>query len=68
MYYAYVLLWIVFYLFLTGSFRLYDINHDGYISRDEMISVVDSIYRMVVCNDTQLNDLHKDTTKTHIVA
>ncbi len=37
--------------FLAGSFRLYDINHDGYISRDEMISVVDSIYKMVVCND-----------------
>ena len=31
----------------TGSFHLYDSNHDGYITREEMEAIVDSIYKMV---------------------
>lgn len=31
----------------TGTFQLYDANHDGYISRQEMEDVVGSIYKMV---------------------
>ena len=31
----------------AGTFRLYDTNHDGYISREEMESVVNSIHKMV---------------------
>ena len=30
-----------------GSFHLYDTNHDGYITREEMEAIVDSIYKMV---------------------
>ena len=31
----------------AGSFRLYDHNHDGYITRQEMMDIVDAIYKMV---------------------
>ncbi len=30
-----------------GSFQLYDCDHDGYITREDMCSVVDAIYQMV---------------------
>lgn len=32
----------------TGAFRLYDVDNDGYITRDEMYNIVDAIYQMVV--------------------
>lgn len=31
-----------------GAFRLYDVDNDGYITRDEMYNIVDAIYQMVV--------------------
>ena len=31
----------------TGSFQLYDSDHDGYITRQEMEVIVDSIHKMV---------------------
>lgn len=34
----------------TGAFRLYDVDNDGFITRDEMYNIVDAIYQMVVCN------------------
>lgn len=37
----------------AGAFRLYDVDNDGYITRDEMYNIVDAIYQMVVC--TQLH-------------
>jgi Ca2+-binding EF-hand superfamily protein len=30
----------------TGAFQLYDINQDGYITYDEMLAIVRSIYKM----------------------
>ena len=35
------------YCIIIGSFKLYDLDEDGHISRGEMLLVVDSIYRMV---------------------
>lgn len=31
----------------TGSFRLYDSDHDGYITREEMEAIVDSLHKMI---------------------
>jgi Ca2+-binding EF-hand superfamily protein len=31
-----------------GAFRLYDVDNDGYITRQEMYDIVDAIYQMVV--------------------
>lgn len=34
---------------ISGAFRLYDVDNDGFITRDEMYNIVDAIYQMVVC-------------------
>lgn len=36
------------YLFI-GSFQLYDTDNDGYVSQKDVIVIVDSLYKMVVC-------------------
>jgi Ca2+-binding EF-hand superfamily protein len=34
---------------LSSAFKLYDLDSDGYITRVELLDIVDAIYRMVVC-------------------
>lgn len=36
----------------TGAFKLYDVDNDGYITREEMYSIVDAIYQMLVSECT----------------
>ena len=31
----------------TGAFKLYDVDNDGFITRDEMYNIVDAIYQML---------------------
>ena len=33
---------------VLGAFRLYDVDNDGFITREEMYNIVDAIYQMVV--------------------
>lgn len=42
------LLTFVVALKFIGAFRLYDVDNDGFITRDEMYNIVDAIYQMVV--------------------
>ena len=31
----------------SGAFKLYDVDNDGYITREEMYNIVDAIYQML---------------------
>lgn len=40
---------LLFFFFLfSGAFRLYDVDNDGFITREEMYNIVDAMYEMVV--------------------
>ncbi|KAH7983370.1 hypothetical protein HPB52_011517 [Rhipicephalus sanguineus] len=32
---------------VTGAFKLYDVDNDGFITREEMYNIVDAIYEML---------------------
>lgn len=36
-----------FFVLFSGAFKLYDVDNDGYITREEMYNIVDAIYQML---------------------
>ena len=34
-------------LMFSGAFSLYDLDNDGYVTRNEMVDIVDAIYSMI---------------------
>lgn len=49
---------------LRWAFSLYDINSDGFITRDEMLDIVSSIYKLLGKYTDPVVDKH--TTKDHV--
>ncbi len=47
---------------LSGAFKLYDVDNDGYITRQEMYDIVDAIYQMVV---SKVNSTYNSLNKRH---
>lgn len=54
------------FLFFAGAFRLYDVDNDGFITRDEMYNIVDAIYQMVVSTQKNNDDNNNNKNKTLI--
>lgn len=44
---------------MPGAFKLYDVDNDGYITRDEMYNIVDAIYQMLG-NQAKTGDEEED--------
>ena len=47
------------FVFFSGAFNLYDLDQDGYITKQEMLDIVDAIYKMVVSTEIPTN--HENT-------
>lgn len=47
---------------LVWAFKLYDVDNDGYITREEMYSIVDAIYQMLG-NQAKVEDSEDDPKK-----
>ena len=43
-----IYIYIYIYILVLVAFRLYDLDRDGYVSRDELLRIVDALYRMVL--------------------
>lgn len=51
---------------ISGAFRLYDVDNDGFITRDEMYNIVDAIYQMVVSKKEKKQIKIRRRIKLHI--
>lgn len=50
----------------VGAFKLYDVDNDGYITRDEMYNIVDAIYQMLGNAKQQVQDEEDEDPKERV--
>ncbi|OTF77529.1 hypothetical protein BLA29_004566, partial [Euroglyphus maynei] len=50
---------------LVWAFKLYDVDNDGYITRDEMYNIVDAIYQMLG-NQAKISDEEDENPKERV--
>lgn len=53
------------YLPFSGAFKLYDVDNDGYITRDEMYNIVDAIYQMLG-NQAKVSEEEEENPKERV--
>lgn len=49
----------------AGAFKLYDVDNDGYITREEMYNIVDAIYQMLG-NQSKASDEEEENPKERV--
>ena len=50
---------------ILGAFKLYDVDNDGYITREEMYNIVDAIYQMLG-NQAKIADEEEENPKERV--
>ena len=50
---------------ILGAFKLYDVDNDGYITREEMYNIVDAIYQMLG-NQAKISDEEDENPKERV--